>query len=205
MISDVHKVIFIHIPKTGGTSVEAMLWPNPKESDLFGGVAGGFRNKYTTGGLQHLPARFVREEVGIERFSSYLSFSIVRHPYGKAISQFSYMSIRPDLREFIGMRFDDSFDRYLELIQMHEHIQWEKQVQFLQDERGDLMVEEVLRFEDFPHDIKGIFNKLRVPIPGIPHLNKNPVAEALKPTEISKFAKEKIEEIYLQDFDFFSY
>jgi hypothetical protein len=205
LISDRYKVIFIHIPKTGGTSVEAILWPNPKESELFGGVADGHMNKYTTGGLQHLPARFVRDEVGVQKFFSYLKFSIVRNPYSKAISQFSYMSIRPDLRELIGMDAEDSFDRYLELIQMRQHVQWDKQALFVQDERGVVVVDKVLRFEDFSQGVRSILNELRVPISVIPHLNKNPCSKALKPAQISKYAQRMIEEIYREDFEYFSY
>ena len=37
MISHKHKCIFVHIPKTGGSSMENLIWPkwNRSESDLW--------------------------------------------------------------------------------------------------------------------------------------------------------------------------
>ena len=67
MISHEKKCIFIHIPKCGGTSVEDVIWPKEQgrtEDDLWMGFVSRFENKYQTGGLQHLLACQVREEVG---------------------------------------------------------------------------------------------------------------------------------------------
>ena len=83
VISHDKKCIFIHIPKCGGTSVEDVIWPKGKgrtEEDLWMGFVNRFENKYQTGGLQHLLAWQVREEVGSDVFSDYYKFSFVRNP-----------------------------------------------------------------------------------------------------------------------------
>ena len=50
-----------------------------------------FENKYQTGGLQHLLAWQVREEVGCEVFNDYCKFVFVRNPWGRIASQFTCM------------------------------------------------------------------------------------------------------------------
>ena len=67
MISHKHKCIFIHIPKIAGTSIEDTLFTsheNRSNKDLW-----WFSNKYQTGGLQHLKASHITEEVGEDIFS----------------------------------------------------------------------------------------------------------------------------------------
>jgi hypothetical protein len=125
MISHKHHCIFVHIPKTGGSSIEDVIWPGERtEADLWMGFISRYSNKYQTGGLQHLLARQIREEVGAEVFDSYFKFTFVRNPWDKAVSQFASMRDRADLRELIGMASDASLSEYLQLTERHGHVQW---------------------------------------------------------------------------------
>lgn len=76
MICHQNKCIFVHIPKTGGTSVEDLIWKNKASrttAHLWRGLVDAYNNKYQTGGLQHLLARHIRSEVGSEVFSGYFN------------------------------------------------------------------------------------------------------------------------------------
>ena len=74
MISHKFKCIFVHIPRTGGTSIE----------DFFGG-----EDRWPRGGkrsCQHITAR-VAKKIYAEWWDEYFKFSMVRNPYDLAVSQ----------------------------------------------------------------------------------------------------------------------
>jgi len=173
MISHKYKCIFVHIPKCGGTSIEDIIWPDARSvEDLWMGNVSKYRNKYQTGGMQHLFATHILQETGDEIFSKYFKFSFVRNPWDKAVSQFHYMAQRPDLQEYIGMSPDDSFKKYLELIQKKVHVQWDHQHRFILDDNGTLMVDFLGRFENFRADVRRLLGKLGIKAETLPHRMK---------------------------------
>jgi Sulfotransferase family len=172
MISDERRCIFVHIPRCAGTSIENVVWPGRRsEEDLWMGFVDTYRNKYQTGGLQHLHALQIRQEVGGDRFTSYFKFAVVRNPFDRTVSQFSYMRRRPDLRAFIGMREDASFGEYVGLIRRRQHVQWEPQCSFLYDVDGTLLVDHLARFESLKLDVAPVFERLGMSSVELPHDN----------------------------------
>lgn len=203
MISHNHKCIFVHIPKCGGTSIEDVIWPEPRStSDLWMGFISKYRNKYQTGGLQHLLATQIRQEVGEEIFNNYFKFTIVRNPWDKAISQFFYMAQRPDLREYIGMEENDPFKKYLELTEKKLHVQWEKQYKFFQDDNDDTIVDYIGRLETMQKDAATIFERLGINAE-IPHVN------ATRHKHYSEYyddeSRETVREMYKDDIRLLNY
>ena len=177
MISHDKKCIFIHIPKCGGTSIEDVIWPKDQgrtENDLWMGFVNRFENKYQTGGLQHLLARQVREEVGPDVFSDYYKFAFVRNPWDRIVSQFAYMQQRPDLMDYLGMTAETEFKAYLDLIRLKEHVQWMPQVRFLLDQDGSVLVDRIGRLESFNEDCAQIFAALGLTLDQLPgHANRS--------------------------------
>lgn len=170
MISDTLNCIFVHVPKTGGTSIEDVLWPGERtEAQLWRGMIDRYHNKYQTGGLQHLLATQIREEVGAQRFGECYRFSFVRNPWERAVSQYAYMLQKKYLRDFVGMKEDDDFPRYLSLIQERRHVQWMAQVDFLFDQSGECLVNFVGRFERLREDAAVVFEKVGVSCAELPH------------------------------------
>lgn len=204
MISHKHKCIFVHVPKNGGSSIEDIIWPGDRrESDLWMGFISKYENKYQTGGLQHLYASQIENEVGKHVFEEYYKFSFVRNPWDKAVSQFSYMQKRDDLREYVGMKKNDSFKKYLELIQKKSHVQWSPQYKFITNKDNQFMVNFVGRFENFEQDALSVMGRLGVSVSAVPHLNKS------EHQHYSRYYDEESVEmvrfIYREDVELFGY
>ena len=207
MIFHAHRCIFVHIPRTGGTSIENLLWPGPaatrRAGDLWMGFVDEHHNKYQTGGLQHLFAAHIRTEVGAVVFSSYFKFTIVRNPWDKAVSQYIFMNKHEGLRDFIGMKQGDSFKRYLELISRKAHVQWEPQVRFVRDSNGTLLVDYIGRYENFSKSVFHVLRSLGLAATPIPHENRSnrgPYRDCY-----DHESKEMIAKLYADDIEAFGY
>jgi hypothetical protein len=167
------------------------------------GFVSEYRNKYQTGGLQHLLGVQIRDHVGPEVFNEYFKFSFVRNPWDKAVSQFSFMSARPDLMQYLGMHEGCSFKKYLDLILKKKHVQWEEQYRFVYDENLELLVDFLGRFENIQNDVMDILKRLGVECSSIPHSNKS---DRKKFTDYwDDEAIEMVADIYKKDIDIFGY
>lgn len=206
MISHKHKCIFVHIPKTGGTSIEEVIWPlktDRIEENLWMGFVDSYHNKYQTGALQHLTASQIRSEVGSLVFDEYYKFTVVRNPWEKAVSQFMYLKKRKYLRDFIGMSRWASFKKYLKLISKKTHVQWMKQSDFLVDSEGGLLVDEILRFEDLDSDFQKVKLKLGFSSLELPHVNKS---ERKRYSEYyDQESIQMVQDLYASDIAMFDY
>lgn len=205
MISRRLGCIFVHIPKTGGTSIEDVLWPGDRtEGDLWAGLVDAHRNKYQTGGLQHLLARQIRAEVGPATFAACFKFTVVRNPFDRLVSQYAYtMRARPDLQAWLGLAPDAGFSAYLGRIGERPHVQWERQVRFLDDESGRCLVDFVGRYERLDADFAAVLLRLGLPPSPLPHANRGdrgPYRDYYGPAD-----RARVERLYGDDLDRFGY
>ena len=77
------KLLFIHIPKTGGTTISSLLGLRTKDRSAslqtlfgdFGSVA-----------LEHLTLSQTGQFLTAEEFSSYFKFAFVRNPWDRTVS-----------------------------------------------------------------------------------------------------------------------
>ena len=69
------KLIFVHIARTGGTSIETALT--------------GYDWWLLSPETKHLSARQIRLQAGEERWNKYFKFSVVRNPWDRVVSMFA--------------------------------------------------------------------------------------------------------------------
>ncbi len=93
-ISHPHKTIFVHIPKTAGTSIEAVLGMHGDKQDI--GIVPYFNQtldyEHLYGGpMQHMTMRSIRAVLQDEAiFRSYFKFAIVRNPWDRLVSALAW-------------------------------------------------------------------------------------------------------------------
>lgn len=102
MIDDKNKIIFIHIPRTSGTSMEYFMENNMSEyKDV----------------VKHSTAQQVYNSVGVDKWNEYFKFSITRNPYDMVISLY-----RAHVFRKIGYYGAKTLKYFLE---HHEPMPWE--------------------------------------------------------------------------------
>ncbi|MBR0552113.1 sulfotransferase family 2 domain-containing protein [Stakelama marina] len=210
MICRKRKIIFVHIPKCGGTSVEDCIWTGDKskrtEQDLWMGVKYPFwkptRNKYQTGGLQHLTAQQIRQEIGHDLFCGCFRFAVVREPLARIVSQYKYMKRRHDLRKLIKMNENDSFSHYLDLISKKSHVQWKPQADFILDRDGSMLVDRVYRLEDISTDMSDLSRNVGLDFERLP---KHNTTADMEPPVITNADREEVAMMFRKDYEILDY
>lgn len=209
------KCIFVHIPKTGGISVLKQLkfkrspytlWDD--ELLLAEGKGVPTPTITNSGRLQHLPATLVKI-LRPDIFDSYYKFSVVRNPYTKILSEFSWkykFEFNSEAKTYSDQDHKILFDRFLYKIEMGKlkTMRVYSQHKYLYDDLGNLMVDDIIRFENFEEDCKKIFKKMGVECEKIIHKNKAKV-ELNKNLLLDEKNKERIYNLYKIDFDTFGY
>ena len=95
VISNSKQFVFVHIPKTGGTSMTHALQEIIQWNDIVcGGTSYGRQLKNVWGqrwGVgKHSPASEIRSLVGNEVWRDYFTFTVVRHPIRRALSMYRW-------------------------------------------------------------------------------------------------------------------
>ena len=94
MICDNTGLIFIHIPRTSGTSIESAF--NYVMDDIGG---------------KHLKASEIKKKVGINKWKSYFKFSIVRNPWERFASMY-HMPFFKKINSLSGKSIDFFAENY---------------------------------------------------------------------------------------------
>lgn len=197
-ISNKHKLCFVHIPKTAGTSVEKVLNMNQSDS-LFAHA----KHKLYSVTPQHLHLAEICKEMPVAE--TYDIFTIVRNPYDRLVSEYKHFKKNWWAREFHDVsNFDDFVYKTLNLspeeriFKFDNHL--EPQVNFLN--RSDLQVE-IFRFEDLSPLEAWLSEKISTQVI-LPHERKTQSTD-YRDFYTSKHLRDFVSEFYNKDFQAFSY
>ncbi len=173
------RLVFVHIPKTAGTSIEVML-----ARQLCGVAHPDELDKRTRIGM-HLPVRGIdgqhanyREYALQGPQTGYFRFSVVRHPLVRAVSQVAYLR-----KGDAGMQFFRGRcwkDWLMKLASTRRAMIWGHdlgacQVDYLIDSEGRLAMDFIGRFEQLDAAWETICARLGFAAPPpLPHILKGP-------------------------------
>ncbi|MEQ8324251.1 MAG: sulfotransferase family 2 domain-containing protein [Vicingaceae bacterium] len=203
------QLIFIHIPKSGGTSVHEIMFGNrplvPREFlgtevrnlplSYFVDEADHFR-PYPP--LNHLPVSRIREVIDREKFESFTKFTLVRNPFDRVLSIYKYWQSRNNLPR------STPFSEFVQMISSRPSFKtkWPNQVFFVNDENGNLLLDEVFKLEE----------KKKLETFLTARLNKDVVMPHARATKklssrqiYGRRSMEQVNQLYKEDFETFDY
>lgn len=152
------RLLFLHIPKTGGTSIERALglfgdWRLEDQCRLFGLIqspdllAHGWGSAF----LQHLSWLEIQQHWD---FTTASCFAVVRNPWARFASV--YTNTDPHLLETARQRGIEleglSFGAFVDATEGLSHAHLRPQLNYLCDGSGELVVEALLRTETLAQD-----------------------------------------------------
>lgn len=141
------KFFFMHIPKTGGSSIEkALCLPEEAWSDPVVGSEWLQGNLTADIAIQHLtPVQLAwRGLMTFDELQSYRSFAFVRNPWDRFVSEFHHRN-KPDFGEFLSFCASEIREGRA-YSHMWQHIV--PQYDFIFAPDGTQMIEKIYRFEN---------------------------------------------------------
>lgn len=200
-ISKQRKFLFCHVSRTGGTSFSEEIRNSVKDAQRLR--------------FQHLSMREAKSILGDE-FDELYKFAFVRNPWERLVSWYGLLAIGAPVRnpdEQPDWEPDSphwqKFDEFLEQASTQTipdfRGDWLDYSQWLQlvDDEGNLLVDDIGRFENYAADSKRFLDKIGVPQTMPEKLN---TSKHLHYSEYySDFGKELVAEVFQDDVTNFGY
>lgn len=180
LVSPGRRFIFVHVPKTGGTSLRLALMrytagshlsnhPMTRRMSHWRDRLWWFCHPRLASQHAHVSAIQIRDLLP-RQFRMYFSFGVVRNPWDWHVSWYHHVlarkSPRPGNRQAIRDRAEvlraGSFANYVRTIAVRNGF---LQANHLTDEAGRIAVDFVGRIESFDADVRTIFDRLRISKP----------------------------------------
>lgn len=196
-ISHKHKIIFIHIPKTGGTSIENTMGIGNKKNIFDKNVLFGRDKNYEA---QHLFSSEIKKIVGKPIYNSYFKFSFVRNPFSRLVSDYSWSKYRNmNFEEFINKKVIPSKNR---ILYKDPYRHFKSQHKFIIDNSGKITVNFIGKFENLTNDFKKLCKIFNLKL-DLPHTNKSNHKNYKQ--YYNRRTKNIVESIYKKDLELFNY
>ena len=157
---DTNKLIYIHVPKTAGTSISTTLTSKIKKCHL---PVRALLNDQFRESIKH---NFNWGKVNMsrwdehfknlrERWEEYTTFTVVRNPWDRLVSDYHY-----NLNKGIEPR---TFEQLVKDLYQHRGIWKETQFYWLCDDNNNIPVNKILKFESLQNDFKQIISTVSLP------------------------------------------
>jgi Sulfotransferase family len=173
MICHRWKTLFIHIPKTGGQSVEQVFLDRMRLSWASRGPLLLTTNHNPEAGppfLAHLTAEefLSNGHLAPIDFDDYFRFTIVRNPWDRAVSEYKYRYANE-----MGFR-DFMLTAYPAPIGSNEERHLLPQWSFVHDQSGQCLVDQLIRFEHIERDFAAVSSRIFGEPVVLPRVNTSP-------------------------------
>ncbi len=198
VICNKNNLIFVHIPKTGGTTIEQSLSLMTKNNwyEIKDGKA-----------CQHYLWKNYKNKLPNAKFKNYFKFSICRNPYTRFLSEYYWCEIKG-----FGHRHNQTVDQFINSVQnicekkqynlsiFHDHLL--PQYKFIYDDNNVLKIDKLFKFEKF-EEIE-LFLKKKYIMKPFYKANSCRVRKKQQ-IQLTQIQKNKIYDIYQKDFVLLGY
>ncbi len=223
-ISENCRFAYIHIPKTGGTSlVQAMrsaaidftfeergLWDliygRPDLADILQALRKCFPlSTLTEFPQQHLPAQVLQMLLGTNKWKEFFRFAFVRNPWDLVVSSYHFAKmnflpvqypLEPDIQAFVQR--SDSFENF---VNGFCAVRCDMS-SFIEDKYGQNAVDFIGRFENYGNDLAYISRRIGVEL-RLPHENRSEHNNYA--TYYTKTTRDIVSKHFARDIDRFKY
>tara|TARA_R100000008_G_scaffold48895_1_gene29093 strand:- start:4858 stop:5589 length:732 start_codon:yes stop_codon:yes gene_type:complete len=191
------KAVYIHIPKTGGTSFKKVFKPFindcvvTEQSNIIKEQSNFGYNDLLVLNFKKSDALRKKEALGEEAWDNAFKFAIVRNPWDRYVSNWKWLTRKEKLfpkkgwraRGWHGMDGEITFEDfvkqmdvcYLNLKRLHgyQHDKWHlrNQIEHIVDYDGNIIIDHIGRFENLQEEYKFICDKIQLPEIQLPYLN----------------------------------
>ena len=169
MLSLSHKFLFVHVPKTGGNSIQRVLNPYSEDRIVALDAQDGMdrfevRGRFTP--HKHATLADYRERIPPELFAGLFRFCAVRDPWSRAIS--FYFTPRRWMKR--GLAPVWSRDDFLALLP-----QLPPMVDYLKIDGRIQAMAGIIRYENLADELQSVLDRIGIEIDGtrLPHLNRS--------------------------------
>ena len=168
LVSHAHRFLFVHVPKTAGTSVTTALAPfchHPEQAPVNRLLACAGINVNWLGpldwrrGRKHTTANQMRQVFPRRVYDSYFKFAFVRNPWDLMVSYYHYIKANAEHHRQSRVAGLRCFGDYIKYEIRRNTI---SQSGCLTDRSGELLVDYVGRFENLKADFADVCARIGV-------------------------------------------
>ncbi len=167
LVSDSRKLVFVHIQKTGGSTIHRLLQEHIPDIRMIGA-----RHEFAMRGVEEL-----------KDWDEHFKFAFVRNPWERLVSWYSmvtkFRKSGNELWQYVrenGSNFEEFIHNCTGEVEIREGVYYSfayNQLDYVTDEDGNLLVDFVGRLENFDDDVRHVFDKIGVEIELVPHRNRS--------------------------------
>lgn len=200
IVSTKPKFIFLHIPKTAGTSVEESLYDY---------------HDFDYNDDPHLELLQFYDDMTREEYDEFYKFTVIRNPFTLLYSTWAYYvrgnGIDIEFNDWIKWRHRDPVSKYKGLVddngnfRLTYYMNRYPQTFWLVNHDGEFIIDRTICFENLEEDLGEVFDKLKLGEMYLPHNNKTSNDDRRYIDYYDEESIEIVKKEFKIDFDLFGY
>jgi hypothetical protein len=208
MICRKRKILFIHIPRTGGQSIEHMLFPTYGFRDEENtNILYGWNDKL--GWLNHMTCREIKGHnyVSNGEFKNCFKFAFIRNPWERLVSEYAwkfpgnFRLFRQFCSDILEQEYEKWAAGYRDPIAFKQHLR--EQYKYIYNNQGRLEIDFLGRYENLAVDFLEICKLRGLKCGKLPLYNKS--EHRYYTYYYDKVTREIAGRIYREDIRIFNY